>query len=120
MSNPMKTLLALPELSATAFPPNSRYHGIETVTRVAADGSVQTYLRRRFVPDPALLARFDVHRVVQGDRLDLLAAAYLGDPELFWRICDGNGAMRPDELVETIGRRLRMTQPAGVPGVADD
>ena len=27
-------------------------------------------------------------------------AQYLGDPEQFWRICDANGAMRPEELTE--------------------
>jgi hypothetical protein len=45
-----------------------------------------------------------------------IAAQYLGDPEQFWRICDGNRAMRPDELTETIGRRLRITLPAGITG----
>jgi len=39
----------------------------------------------------------------------------LGDPELFWRVCDANRAMRPDELTETIGRRLRITLPEGIP-----
>ena len=34
----------------------------------------------------------------QVDRLDVMAAQYLGDPELFWRICDANGAMRPEEF----------------------
>ncbi len=55
--------------------------------------------------------------VAQGDRLDNIAAKYLGDPEQYWRICDANGAMRPDELIETIGRQLRITLPEGVPGV---
>ena len=53
----------------------------------------------------------------RGDRLDNLAAKYFGDPELFWRLCDANGALRPDELIEIIGRRLRITLPLGVPGV---
>ena len=53
----------------------------------------------------------------QGDRLDNLAARYLGDPEQFWRLCDANGAMRPDELTQTSARRLRITLPEGVPGV---
>ena len=44
------------------------------------------------------------HTVKQGDRLDLLAAKYLGDPLMFWLICDANGAIRPDALVETPGR----------------
>ena len=57
------------------------------------------------------------HTVTEGDRLDNIAARYLGDPEQFWRICDANGVMRPDELTETVGRRLRITMPEGIPGV---
>ena len=57
------------------------------------------------------------HTVVQGDRLDNIAAQYLGDPEKFWLICDANVAMRPEELTDTIGRRIRITLPAGVQGV---
>ena len=49
-------------------------------------------------------------------RLDNLAAEYLGDPEQFWRICDANGVLRPDELTDTIGRRIRITLPDGIPG----
>jgi nucleoid-associated protein YgaU len=40
------------------------------------------------------------HRVVAGDRLDLLAARYFGDPLQFWRIADANPARSPDELLE--------------------
>ncbi|HZT57821.1 MAG TPA: LysM domain-containing protein, partial [Pyrinomonadaceae bacterium] len=54
------------------------------------------------------------HTVTQGERLDQIAAQYLGDPEQFWRICDANGALRPEELLET-GRRVRLTLPEGVP-----
>ena len=42
------------------------------------------------------------------------SARYLGDPELFWRLCDANVAMRPAELTETIGRRLHITLPEGM------
>ena len=57
------------------------------------------------------------HTVRQGDRLDLIAAKYLGDPLVFWLICDANGAIRPDDLVETPGTVLSITTPQGVPGV---
>jgi hypothetical protein len=57
--------------------------------------------------------------VVAGDRLDNLAARHLGDPQQYWRICDANRAVRPDELIETLGRALRITLPEGVPGVPD-
>lgn len=119
MSDPLKTLLGLPELKAVAFSPTSRYHGVDTASRTLADGTVQIYLKRRFVPDPDALAPLREHSVVLGDRLDKLAALYLGDPELFWRICDANGAIRPDELIEEVGRRLRIALPQGMPGGAD-
>ena len=54
--------------------------------------------------------------VTQGERLDNIAANYFGDPELFWRVADANRAMHPKELTETIGRRLRITLPEGIPG----
>lgn len=103
--------------SPLAFPPASRYHGLETARLTAPDGREVVYLRRRFVPPPERFVLLQEHVVVQGDRLDRIAAQYLGDPEQFWRVCDANRAMRPDELTETIGRRLRITLPEGIPGV---
>jgi len=34
---------------------------------------------------------------------------------LFWRLCDANGAMRPEEL-ETPGITLTIALPQGMPG----
>lgn len=110
---------ALMELAAPAterFPPTSRYHGIATVTVTRADGTPLVYLRRRFVPDPDELVAVDVHTVKGDERMDTIAAQHFADPELFWRLCDGNGVMRPRELAETVGRVLRITLPKGVPG----
>jgi hypothetical protein len=116
MTDPMQKLQglfqALP-LSATLFPPSSRYSGIETA-KLGPEGKEIVYLRRRFVPQPERLALLREHAIVQGDRLDNLAAQHLGDPELFWRICDANRALRPDELTAVIGRRLRITLPEGL------
>jgi hypothetical protein len=103
----------------SGFPINSRYTLTPTARLIRADGRETVYLRRRFVPQPEELALLREHIVAQGDRLDILAARLLGDPELFWRLCDANRALRPDELTETVGRRLRITLPAGVPGVSD-
>jgi hypothetical protein len=116
MTNPIEALL-LAGAAANRFPPNSRYHGLPMATTTLSDGRQVVYLRRRFVPRPEALALLYEVRVAQGDRLDNLAAAHLGDPELFWRICDANAAMRPDELTEEVGRELRITLSAGVPGV---
>lgn len=96
------------------FPPNSRYHGVPTKTLTEANKSI-VYLARRFVPPPESFSLLREHVVVEGDRLDNLAARYLGDPELFWRVADANNAMRAEALVEEVGRRLRMTHPAGIP-----
>lgn len=98
------------------FPTNSRYQYIETTKLVHPDGNELVYLKRRFVPQPERFALLQEHVVAEGDRLDNVTALYLGDPEQFWRVCDGNRAMRPDELTEEIGRRLRITLPEGIPG----
>jgi hypothetical protein len=98
------------------FPPTSRYYAIETATLETAGGRTFIYVRRRFVPSAEHLSVLQEHLLVEGDRLDNVTARYLGDPEQFWRVCDSNGAMRPDELTETVGRRLRITLPNGIPG----
>jgi len=98
------------------YPITSRYYAIEVVTLDAPDGRQVAYLRRRFVPPPERFELLAEHVVTEGERLDNIAARYVGDPEQFWRLCDANGAMRPEELTETIGRRIRITLPEGVPG----
>jgi hypothetical protein len=76
-----------------------------------------SYLARRFVPQSSApnFATVAQHSVRQGDRLDLIAAKYLGDPLLFWLICDANGAIQPS-LLETPGTVLNITLPQGIPG----
>jgi hypothetical protein len=101
------------------FGPTSRYAFVETTTWTGPDGRDIVYLRRRFVAPPEFFALVTEHSVVGNDRLDNLAATYLGDPEQFWRICDANVALRPDELTEELGRRLRITLPEGIPGALD-
>jgi hypothetical protein len=105
-----------PVTASVAFPVTSRYYGVETAKLERVGAETVIYLRRRFVPPPERFELLREHRVQQGDRLDNVAARYLGDPEAFWRICDANGAMRPNELLETLGRRLRITLPEGIPG----
>ncbi|MCC6862858.1 MAG: hypothetical protein IT158_30065 [Bryobacterales bacterium] len=98
------------------FPVNSRYRSVETAQWRSPDGRDIVYLRRRFIPAPERFELLFEHTVADGDRLDNLAAQYLGDPELFWRVADANGAMQPEELTERTGRRLRITLPEGIPG----
>jgi hypothetical protein len=117
MNDPLQVMLQAAGLKPTFFPPTSRYHGIDTATLETAEGRTIRYLKRRFVPPAENFALLQEHTVVQGDRLDNVTAKYLGDPEQFWRVCDANAAMRPDELTETIGRKLRITLPEGIPGI---
>jgi nucleoid-associated protein YgaU len=111
------TLMQQTALRPTLFAANSRYYGLDIGTLTAADGTLVAYVRRRFVPVPESLTTAGFHTVVQGDRLDNLAAKYVGDPEQYWRICDANRAMRPEELIEAPGRALRIALASGVPGV---
>jgi hypothetical protein len=97
------------------LPANSRYQNVDTATLETADGRVIAYLKRRFVPQPERFTTIQEYVVVQGDRLDNITARFLADPEQFWRVCDANRALRPEEL-EEIGRRLRITLPEGLPG----
>lgn len=115
MTDPMQLLLQLGQKS-NLFPVNSRYYASETARLEVAGRATIVYLRRRFAPQPERLALVQEHTVSEGERLDNITAHYLGDPELFWRVCDANAAMRPDELTQTLGRRLRITMPEGVPG----
>jgi len=98
------------------FPPTSRYYGIGTATLEASDGRETVHLQRRFVPPPERFAPLSEHVVTEGERLDNIAAAAMSDAETFWRIADANTAMRPAELTERVGRRLRITLPEGIPG----
>lgn len=98
------------------FPMTSRYYRIETTMIKTADGKMVAYLKRRFVPSPERFDLLQEYTVVEGDRLDNVTARYLGDPEQFWRICDANNAMWPDDLLAEIGRKLRITLPEGIPG----
>jgi hypothetical protein len=111
----LQALLQAGQGKVTQFPPTSRYYGIATATVQLADGRTVIYLRRRFVPSPDSFVLLQYHTVTQGERLDNITAKYLNDPEQFWRICDANGALHPDELTETVGRKLRITLPPGIP-----
>jgi nucleoid-associated protein YgaU len=118
MKNPLQSLIQMGVIPSVNFPPDSRYYNSATLSYTAPGGRVITYLAQRFVPQPGA-PNFSIvakHTVKSGDRLDLLAVKYLGDPLMYWLICDANGAMRPNQLVETPGTVLNITTPQGVPG----
>jgi hypothetical protein len=119
MNYPLQSLIRMGLVPAVNFPTDSRYYGSTTLSYTAPNGQSITYLARRIVPQPGAqnYATVAQHSVKQGDRLDLLAATYLGDPLMYWLICDANGAIRPNSLVDTPGTVINITMPQGVPGV---
>jgi hypothetical protein len=96
------------------FSLTSRYQGIPTAVYELPDGRKATYARRRFLPRPEDLAQIGSHEVRVGERLDTIAFDVFGDPEQFWRIADANRALDLADLL-TVGLRLRITLPAGLP-----
>jgi hypothetical protein len=93
------------------FDQASRYARIETAEYVDRDGRRITYVRRRFLPHGSRMPLLAEVKVRPGDRLDLVTARALGDPEHFWRVCDANDAMDPQELTEEPGGTLRVPVP---------
>jgi hypothetical protein len=117
MNDPLQAMFQAGALKNTLFPATSRYHGLETKKLEKPDGTTIIYLKRRFVPQPENFELLQEHVVTEDERLDNITAHYLSDPGQFWQICDANRAMRPDELTDTIGYRLHITLPEGIPGV---
>lgn len=87
------------------FQPTSRYADLETRVFHGPDARPVRYVVRRFLPQTDGLV-IQEHTVAEAERLDHLAARYLGDPEAFWQLADINNAMRPDDLTDELGRRL--------------
>ena len=93
------------------FEPTSRYYALEDASLTSADDRIIAYKRRRFLPDGEKMPLLIEVTVTEGDRLDLITARTLGDPEQFWRICDANNAMNPSDLTAETGRVLRVPVP---------
>lgn len=96
--------------------PTSRYYPIAQKQLALPDGTTIAYLGRRFIPLPDRFATLTEHVVEQGERPDQVADQFLGDAEQFWRLCDANGSLQPEELTDHPGERIRITLPEGIPG----
>ncbi len=96
------------------FSPTSRYAGLATATFTlpGTDGTSRevTYVKRRLLPRVDEHTLLTEHTLAPGERLDHLAARYLGDPTQFWRICDATDVIRPADLEKT-GQRLPIAMP---------
>lgn len=97
------------------FEPNSRYVELPIKTHARSDGTTIRYVARRFLPPPGgvPLARMVV---ASGDRLDNITARSLGDPTLYWRVCDATDVLDPPDLVARPG--VELIVPSPLPGGA--
>ena len=77
------------------FTNGSRYKNMPTYETTDSKGRK---VKAVVLPIPTEPAPAGEHKLFEGQRLDHLAAQYLGDPTAFWRICDVNNVMHPDEL----------------------
>jgi nucleoid-associated protein YgaU len=95
--------------------PNSRYYGFAVEFFTRADGVQVAYLQRRIIPQPSIYTTLQNYVIVDGDRLDNLSAKFLGDPLLYWMICDANGATDPDELTAQAGSTIQIPLSSAIP-----
>ena len=118
MNYPLQAMVQLGVIPPVTYPTNSRYYGFGVQQYTPPGGRSVPYLQRRIVPQPGApnYATVNLYTVQQNDRLDRIAAKYLGDPLMAWLICDANGAIDPDDLVTVQGAVLFITTPQGVPG----
>ncbi len=115
-TGPVDSFVAAGGTSGAPTDRSSRYYGLGVAAWTRPDGTEMRYLQRRIIPQPEQYTAVQQHVVVEGDRIDNVANQRLGDPLLYWILCDANAATDPDALVAEPGRVLRVTLPAGISG----
>ncbi len=118
--NDIAKMLRPPTTETASFPPSSRYYGLPIRRITGADGREVAYVARRFLPPLDSYDTSQVHVVRGGDRLDLLAAQYFGDPEKGWRLVEANGLRDPRAALQDTGSRLRIATSVAAPGRAEE
>jgi hypothetical protein len=76
--------------------PGSRYEKTGSYILTRPDGTRVPVLRMP-LPGPAFVRGY--YQRLDGQRLDLIARAFLTDPTTFWRLCDANNSVSPDALI---------------------
>lgn len=120
MDNALASLIKSAAGTGAPTNPSSRYYGAQTKQYIQPDGTPVMYLARRIVPQADIYTSVQTYVIVDGDRLDNLAARFLGDPLLYWMICDANSASDPDELTseDQVGRTILIPMASGIPAGA--
>ncbi|HEV7822176.1 MAG TPA: Base plate wedge protein 53 [Burkholderiales bacterium] len=115
MTDPVQLLIDAGAIPTTPFGPNSRYANVAIARYEIPDGAGDSvaYVLRRFVPQARDIPIALRYQLQASDRIDLLAAHFLGDAELHWRIADANPATDMLELTTTSGVRISIPLPPG-------
>lgn len=101
---------------AHPYPRTSRYHDAEIGVHRQADGTEVRYTKRRLLPPLDDTGQDAVpHAVGAGERPDLLAQRYFGDPGQWWQIADANPVLDPRELTDEAGRVVDIPLAGGFP-----
>ena len=81
----------------------SRYTSLPEHEIDGPNGRTLRYITTRFIKDsPPEVG----HILSDGERVEHVAYFYYRDPERFWRICDANQVMDPEELNRAPGRKI--------------
>jgi len=121
MNDPVQVLISAGAIPTSPFGPTSRYSNVSIAwymlpgNHIGAESSV-AYVLRRFVPQGRDILTATRHQVRAGDRGDNLAAQYLGDAHLNWRIADANLASDLLDFTATPGMRIAIPLPPGTAG----
>jgi nucleoid-associated protein YgaU len=120
MDNALAALITSAAGTGAPTNTNSRYYGASIEQYTQPNGRPVMYLARRIIPQPEIYGAVQHHVIVDGDRLDNLANSFLGDPLLYWMICDANGTADPDELTAqtNVGRTILIPLGSGIPAGA--
>jgi len=118
MDKAMQTVVLSAAGTGAPTNPSSRYYGFAVEYYTRPDGAKVAYLERRIIPQAAIYTSLQNYSVVEGDRLDNLSTKFLGDPLLYWAICDANGANDPDELTSVVGVTIQIPLSSGIPSGA--
>ncbi|MBI4650383.1 hypothetical protein HY745_03675 [Candidatus Desantisbacteria bacterium] len=81
----------------------SRYEKVKNYIFKRQDGSEVLLKKKRRIPEQK--GRL-IHTVLEGERSDLAANRYYGDPLKFWKIADGNAEMNPENLFKRPGEKI--------------
>jgi hypothetical protein len=118
MNNAIQSLVLAAAGKGGPANPNSRYYGAPVESLVLPTGVMVQYLKRRIIPSASIYTSLQNYTVIDGDRTDNLAAKYLGDPTLYWLICDANTSLDPDALTSQPGSTIQIPLGASIPAGA--